>query len=280
MFPEKSMFNFKEKLLLERKKALENYLQVISASPDTIWRRSKAWHEFLQLPETSHNLNPKTQTIDSSKWMQEYTHLLGYFTDIRTFLNENDRLTQKGNTSGAQSSKFQARKGLKNIAEKWEILNSSLETPQNISVGELARRKDLCLNSKLEIKSLEDLANAPTTSENTKVTKARLELLGDNRDGRPRSTRNFGVIVPVETEKTRALDDHGVLQLQNEQMQQQDDVIGALAQVVKRQKEIGLAIGNELDTQNHMLNQITDSVDKVDGGLKTADKKMNRIIKG
>lgn len=276
-FPEKTIFNFKEKILEERKRALEKYLQVILASSDSIWRRSKAWHEFLQLPESSINSNLPILTLDSPKWMQEYLNLLGYFTDIRSFLNEKDILAQRGNTSGAQSSKFQARKGLKNIVDKLEILTNSLDNAPNLSAGELARRKDLCSNLKVELKALEALASEPTISEHTKMSKARIELLGD---GRPRSTRNFGVMAPVETEKTRALDDHGLLQLQNEQMRQQDDLIGSLAQVVQRQKEIGLAIGNELDIQNHILNQITDQVDKVDVGLKTADKKMNRIMKG
>lgn len=280
-FPPKSLFNFPE-FLAERKISLERYLQHILSNTDNIWRRSKAWHEFLNLPETqlrSNQINYNTASaIDHTKWIQEYENLRGFFTEIRAFLHEKDRFIQRGNISGAQSSKFQARKGLKMAKEALDTLETALnqDLPHNsVSAGEVNRRKDLLLNMKDELKRLEDLVHQTKPNMNEESS-ARKELL-QARPERPKSLRTFGV-APLETEKTRILDNQGILTLQQEQLKQQDSHIESLSLIIKRQREIGIAISNELENQNAMLGQLNDQVDRVDESISTADKKMKRIL--
>ncbi|KAI9192937.1 uncharacterized protein BJ171DRAFT_35436 [Polychytrium aggregatum] len=94
----------------------------------------------------------------------------------------------------------------------------------------------------------------------------------------PRSTRRFGQ--PKETEQTRALDQQGLLQLQKQTMNQQDQSVDMLSSILQRQKQIGLAISDELDTQNSLLEDLDENVDRVGRNLKKADKRLANVRKG
>ncbi|KFX93874.1 hypothetical protein V490_04618, partial [Pseudogymnoascus sp. VKM F-3557] len=63
-----------------------------------------------------------------------------------------------------------------------------------------------------------------------------------------------------ETERTRELDNEGVVQLQKQMMQEQDMDLDELAKIVRRQKEMGIAISDELDLQNEMLTRVDEDV--------------------
>lgn len=69
----------------------------------------------------------------------------------------------------------------------------------------------------------------------------------DDTGGSSRNPRVFGT-KPVETEKTINLDDEGLLQLQKDEMKQHDEQLEQLLSVLKRQAQIGAAIGEELGT--------------------------------
>ena len=88
--------------------------------------------------------------------------------------------------------------------------------------------------------------------------------------------RVFGAAA-LETEETRALDDRGLLQLQQQHIDTQDDQLSQLSAILKRQKELGVAIGVEIDQQIEMLDSLSGEVDRVGGKLAGAKKQMNRL---
>ena len=94
------------------------------------------------------------------------------------------------------------------------------------------------------------------------------------------SRRKFGVQPPQETDETRPLDNRQVLGLQEQLMSQQDEALEALSSVISRQKMIGIAINQELDHQNQLLEDLDGTLGRVQGNLKAGDKKLNRIMKG
>ena len=61
--------------------------------------------------------------------------------------------------------------------------------------------------------------------------------------GGQRPRRVFGA---EETEQTRMLDNQGVMQLQKQQVEVQDQALDQLLGILTKQKQIASAIGNEL----------------------------------
>ncbi|KAB8343076.1 hypothetical protein FH972_022670 [Carpinus fangiana] len=80
-----------------------------------------------------------------------------------------------------------------------------------------------------------------------------------------------------ETDRTRELDNEGVLQLQKQIMQEQDLDVGDLTKVVQRMKEMGVQINNELELQNEMLGLLDQDVDRVEGKIGVAKKRLGKI---
>ncbi|KAJ2616207.1 hypothetical protein EV177_001185 [Coemansia sp. RSA 1804] len=94
----------------------------------------------------------------------------------------------------------------------------------------------------------------------------------------PRSRRIFGNNnPPQETTETRGLDNQGLLQLQNQRMSEQDQAASELGQLLRRQREMGLAIGNELDLHNQLLGELDQDVDRTNGKLGTARRQINKL---
>ena len=88
--------------------------------------------------------------------------------------------------------------------------------------------------------------------------------------------RVLGAPVP-ETDKTKELDNEQVLQLQKQMMQDQDLDVDELAKIVRRQREMGLAIHTELEEQNEMLKRVDEDVDRVGSKINIAKKRIGKI---
>ncbi|KAJ2613157.1 hypothetical protein H4S08_002369 [Coemansia sp. RSA 1365] len=94
----------------------------------------------------------------------------------------------------------------------------------------------------------------------------------------PRSRRIFGNSnPPQETNETRGLDNQGLLQLQSDRMQEQDQAVAEFSTLLRRQREMGVAIGNELDLQNQLLTELDQDMDRTGNKLATARRQANRL---
>lgn len=80
-----------------------------------------------------------------------------------------------------------------------------------------------------------------------------------------------------ETAETRELDNQGVMQLQKQKMADQDLDVEELTRIVMRQRELGVAINQELEVQNEMLKRVDEDVDRVQGKLDIAKKRIGKI---
>jgi regulator of vacuolar morphogenesis len=60
-------------------------------------------------------------------------------------------------------------------------------------------------------------------------------------------------------------------------LQQQDQGMDNLLRIVKRQKEMGMAIGEELEIQTRMLEQLNEDVDRVDKKTRVARKRADKL---
>ncbi|KAJ1978302.1 hypothetical protein H4R34_003254 [Dimargaris verticillata] len=100
------------------------------------------------------------------------------------------------------------------------------------------------------------------------------------------STRIFGKAAqlassrsakPQETEETKAYSNTDLLTLQTERMKSQDDQVLQFSSILRRQREVGLAIGQELDIHNQLLGEFSEDLDRTGNKLNNARKQLNRI---
>ncbi|KAI9481435.1 MAG: hypothetical protein EXX96DRAFT_566708 [Benjaminiella poitrasii] len=80
-----------------------------------------------------------------------------------------------------------------------------------------------------------------------------------------------------ETEATRGLDNEGLLTFQNQIMSDQDQQVQQFGAILARQKQLGIAIGHELETQNQVLDELDNDVDRTQTKLKFTNKKLQKI---
>eukprot|EP00053_Salpingoeca_punica_P015676 m.144878 g.144878 ORF g.144878 m.144878 type:complete len:178 (+) comp16776_c1_seq1:125-658(+) len=72
----------------------------------------------------------------------------------------------------------------------------------------------------------------------------------------------------VEDESTRGMDTRALIQRQDQVMRDQDEGLDLIAKSIARQKQLGQAIGNELDDQNDMLEDLSRGVSNTEHTLK------------
>lgn len=128
--------------------------------------------------------------------------------------------------------------------------------------GELRRRKDLLVNARKERDGLEDLLNAMAAKGRLDTAVASMEDKEALVGSASRKPARSGRVLGKETERTRELDNKGVLQLQRETMEDQDMGLEELRKIVARQKELGIAINGELQVQNDLLKLADEDVDR------------------
>lgn len=163
--------------------------------------------------------------------------------------------------------------GLENISSA-SSSSTSWGGPK-LGEGELRRRRDLLSSAKREKEGLENLLSAMVAKSAVDKTVAAKADSGAAllHPSKPASGRVLG----KESDKTRALDNQGVVQLQKQMMREQDDDVMVLARAVARQKELGLQIQEELAVQNDMLGLLDEDVTRVQGKMDVARKRIGKI---
>jgi regulator of vacuolar morphogenesis len=169
-------------------------------------------------------------------------------------------------------------------------LDKGLEGVDGLGVGERTRREGMVVTMRDELGNLERMAEA-----GVRVTTANVGAKSDgNRSSSPANdtaraallgqppppSRVFGSTAsttsPQETAETRPLDDRGLVQLQQQQMDKQDTQLQSLSSILRRQMTLGNEISREIGEQNEMLDEVSTEVDRVGGKLGRAKREMNR----
>jgi len=80
-----------------------------------------------------------------------------------------------------------------------------------------------------------------------------------------------------ETVETAGLDSRGILQLQKQALRSQDDEIAELGKAVRNTKHVALAINEEVDLHQHLLDDLDTSVDNTQSYMKFARRKLEQV---
>lgn len=299
----------------ERRKGLETYLQTINTVDDASWRRCDAWRQFLNLPNSStgpagqaaasatRNADLTQATIvDPTVWLDVHRELKSQIADARQALRKRIEAStaQVQHEASAEAKKYMVRSGttISALEAGLQRLIEQSKAPKRVKDekdedvsgpslgdGEIRRRRDLLSAAKKERDGLETQLTAFVT-KNTTDSSGGAVATDEQKTGlfqRPSGTSSQGAGRRVlggpmkETDKTRELDNEGVLQLQKQIMQEQEQDVGDLTHTVRRLKEMGVQINNELVYQNEMLGLLDQDVERVGDKIKVAKKRVEKI---
>lgn len=210
--------------------------------------------------------------------------------DARLQLSRRDQETvpSKQHESSAQAKSSLVRAGtmITNLEEGLKGLsNRGSQSTSTLGEGELRRRKDLLTNARKEKDGLEDLLQAMANKTRLDSAVAAMsdkdkETLFGKIDGPSNGRRTparSGRVLGKETERTRELDNQGVLQLQKQTMQDQDQSVEELMKIILRQRELGQAIHEELEVHNELLRLADEDTDRLKAKVDVGKKRIGRI---
>ncbi|KDN39598.1 hypothetical protein RSAG8_08754, partial [Rhizoctonia solani AG-8 WAC10335] len=276
-----------EKLLEERRSGLETYLRAIVSAKDPKWRDNVSFREFLNAPraQTTAAGDGGVSQFTTSSWLDEQADLMTMARDIRADLNKRETLSDRNDVQGAHTAGVSAKRKLAALVLRVGVLAKGLAdlALAGMSQGELQRRSDMVARLQDDCEKLSKMiVAARQTSRGTEsvlpTAADREKLLNEASASRKPFGRVFGQRqAPQETAETRPLDEQGLLQMQNTQMEQQDEQLSQLSSILRRQNQIGTAISSEIAQQIEMLDQLSTDLDSTGAKLTNARKQLNRL---
>ncbi|TEA14196.1 Vacuolar morphogenesis protein 7-like protein [Colletotrichum sidae] len=285
----------------QRRQGLEAYLRAVAETPDRRWRDTSAWRSFLNLPSTGGSTNTSSASAhglitsgragaaDPTTWLDLHREMKANLHEARLSLSRRDAAAENNNTTAAAEAGAAAKKALVKAGTLITSLTSGLRTMQengSLMDGELRRRRDLLSSARVDREGLERLSNSMSQGngragrEGWASSGDKAALLGgasgSSSGGARTGGRVLGAPLP-ETERTRELDNQGMVMLQQQMMSEQDDQVNALAAIVRRQKEMGLQINDEVEAQVEMLKRLDGDTDRVNAKIKVANKRIGKF---
>lgn len=288
----------------ERRKGLQGYLQAIEASStESKWRNSSAYKTFLGFSTGSQSSGRRASVLEeealgpaakpamsSHQWLDLHNELKGHIQSARLALAKRDQASSVTlqHESGAQAKKWlvKSHTTILRLDEGLRGLSEGKNGVEKLGEGELRRRRDLLARARKERDALEGVLNSWVTrssaakrSPSPESTSSSLKTatMPGAFSAAPSSGRRVLGAPAKETERTRELDNAGVLQLQQQIMKEQDLDVEDLAVVVRRMKEMGVAINEELVEQGQLLDVLDQDVDRVGGKIDVAKKRIKKI---
>ncbi len=290
-------------LIETRRQGLEKYLQAIETSDDGRWKRSQAYRDFLHLadgdkkpPNFPGSQFGKDRVRDGTDWLDKYGEVKSNLQDARRCLTQREQAMAAAAQHEAGSN---PKRGLVRAGTLLSALDEGLTrlgstsgdewSGDRLGEGEIRRRRDLLNISRKERDGLESVLNtmaikaavagsasAAPSASSAAVTKEQKASLFSRTDAPASRRRVLGAPAP-ETERTRELDNDGVLQLQKQIVAEQDADLVDLTTVVRRMREMGVQIHTEIVEQNALLGLLGEDVERVDGKMKIARKRIGKI---
>lgn len=252
----------------ERKSALEEMSRHLLN--DDSWKLNESVLQFFNLPKSfileddmitndkgTQELKTKTMVDSPQKWMETYKLSNSTLQDVRNKLFGNYNI-------------IDIKSKLRTVESNLDPLLNFINLSNELSDYDRKSRKDLLINLKREFNDIKKLSNDLIITPNPPPS-SQSQTLNSSRGG-----RTLGK--PKETDFTRQFDNKGLMQVQKDTMKSQDEDLNKLGEMIRRQKQMGMAINEELSIHNELLNELNDGVDSSEQKLATAKHKINKII--
>ncbi|KAI5479506.1 hypothetical protein MNV49_003448 [Pseudohyphozyma bogoriensis] len=265
---------------LARRLALETYLRTILSSRDNFYSTSKPFIDFLAPPAS---LTPSKPALSSTTWLDLHTKLQTQARNLTSSFSKRDSLLSSPATSAqAHTINASAKKELVEFLTQLEDLRAGLKELENGGMvqGECARRWEMvrALEEKGEVLGVMSgrrvvVKQSPKDEQDAR-TPAKDALLGA---AKPAGRALGAAAKGKETATTRALDNQGLLQLQQQYMDDQDGKLEELTAAIRRQRGLGEMIGEELEVQKETMDQLEHGIDRTTKNLKNAQVMARRL---
>ncbi|WVW81739.1 hypothetical protein I302_103735 [Kwoniella bestiolae CBS 10118] len=295
-----------DKLIHERRILLEQYLVLLLTCKDPSFRTAFGYKDFLSVPSHT-NPNPShpgTMHFTSQSWLLEHTSVQNLLRSARSALLKRDALASMGDSVASRSSSIEAKKILKDASGRIHTLENALdlESMKGLGEGEKKRRGEMVEQLKVERESLGRMAEVGIRTSTSAFSRSSASdppnsvsssaFAPPNSNGGSMNSlpggfpqagqvnigRTFGSKPPPqETSETRPLDDRGLVQLQVQKMDDQDDQLKELSRLLLRQKKMGEEIHQEIGEQNELLDEIEGGVDRTGRKLGKTKRELNRL---
>lgn len=235
---------------------------------------------------------------DPGTWLDLHREMKGALHEARVALGRRDNATENGVKIEAGAA---AKRALVKAGSLLVALGDGLKVLKEggrVGEGELRRRRDLLAAARVERDGLDrvssslggfqqgDGGNGVGTNGGGQIgrtgtgSSATSSTAGGSGFGAGGSRfgggRVLGAPLP-ETDKTRELDNEGVLQLQRKILKEQESDVEALAKIVRRQKEMGLAIDDEVRRHIDYLDRLDQDVDVLGKKMDVANARVKRL---
>ncbi|XP_066919430.1 syntaxin-8-like [Clytia hemisphaerica] len=211
-------------------------------------------------------------------WGQDYRDVEEFAQEIMELINERNSQSRIG---GSGSAKIQSliRTKLQNFSQEIEKLKKQLARSRNsITPQEADRRQQQIYKLVSREKQLNE-AFKPQGGGFGGNDSGRSGLLNEGFDVERNSGGFGGASYGGNTFDDENLTPDGYRQRQDQVIREQDKGLDALHAVIQRQKQMGHAIGDEVDHQNDLIDDINDHVDKTDQKLIRTEAKLQKTTK-
>lgn len=227
----------------------------------------------LSAPPSSHAKQTKPS------WRKDLEKLLSLADSTLLLLMDSSLVTTN---NAAHNSKVKSNMDtIRNGKTKNERLLSLAEQKGELSSKELHQWEDLLLKLTNQLEKLDSLIGSGV---NGLASIQRHELLEPNGAGTDAEGPYVPRVKQVNLREQRitiddSVTDEGLLQLQRRQFDDQDSHLDELSGVLSRQKQIGLQMNEELETQVGLLEEMNEEIDNTDSRLRRATKRVMDVSK-
>ncbi|XP_033830072.1 syntaxin-8 [Periophthalmus magnuspinnatus] len=207
--------------------------------------------------------------MSQDPWLQNYDATCRLAQETAENIHERNRqqrtggnpakinMTLRANLQKLKQNISQLKEGLLRTSSSRRITQAEADRRQNLIDDLLSREKQL---------------NATFKGESSGAEVNRSSLMTGGNGG---AAANPWLI--NETDETKGLSFGEIKQQQQRIINAQDAGLDALAAVISRQKTMGQEIGNELDEQNEIIDDLAHLVDKTDGRIRNETRRVKLL---
>ncbi|KAG1106316.1 hypothetical protein G6F42_016802 [Rhizopus arrhizus] len=157
-------------------------------------------------------------------------------------------------------------KNLTQLRDGIKVLEQQLSDEEQTGARDTKAEEDKLIQLQVKVDKLDALLG------NQDDVTAREILLGDKR-GKNSSVR----FTSIDMDQTNDMENGQILQLQQRIIDDQDQDLDHLSDAIRRQRELGLLIGDELETHAQIIDETEEMVDRTDERLRQAKKKLDYV---
>eukprot|EP01156_Anaeramoeba_ignava_P005054 Anaeramoba_ignava/a242964_35.p1 GENE.a242964_35~~a242964_35.p1 ORF type:complete len:233 (-),score=77.06 a242964_35:49-747(-) len=196
-------------------------------------------------------------------WLDDQEELEVLMEETTSKVNERNRLRQEKENTTELNREIQKNFAeiKKEMARLDSLLTEAFKNPQkeDIPIVELERRKN-------KIRKVQNQYEVTSNKFNHYNFETQ-PLLSEPQQ------------IYEETNETKGLDDHQLIDYQKKVMEDQDNDLEAMYHSIKNQQHIAINISEELDVHDKILNDLGKSSDKVEVKLKIHTRRGNKLGK-